>query len=132
MGLLIAGSSLAITSTARDEKSQKQAMDRSRRPAVLTMVDRSRRPRSSQTFWQSNRIVIFHVLSSAVLVLEWTAMSKPNIEHRKLVGYKGYLLVKMSADECSHSLMQKNRGKHDNAASETLPSGKPDKNVFCT
>jgi hypothetical protein len=49
-------------------------------------------------FWQSNGIVIFLVLSSAMLVFEFTAMSKPNIEHRKLVGYRGCLLVKMSAD----------------------------------
>ena len=37
-----------------------------------------------------NRIVYFLVLSAAVLVLEWTVMCKPNIDHGKLVGYGGY------------------------------------------
>jgi hypothetical protein len=35
-------------------------------------------------------MVIFLVLSAAVLVLEWTVTCKPNIDHGKMVGYRGY------------------------------------------
>jgi branched-subunit amino acid ABC-type transport system permease component len=43
-------------------------------------------------------IVIFLVLSATGLVLEWTVMGKPNVEHGKMVRYGGYQLVKISAD----------------------------------
>jgi hypothetical protein len=45
----------------------------------------------------TNRIVNFLVLSAAVLVREWTVMSKPNIDHGELVCYRVYPLVKISA-----------------------------------
>jgi hypothetical protein len=40
-------------------------------------------PGDGWPFWQSNRIVNFLVLRSAVLVLEWTVTCKPNVEHGK-------------------------------------------------
>jgi hypothetical protein len=46
----------------------------------------------------TNRIVNLLVLSAAVLVLEWTVISNSNIDHRKIFGYGGCSLVKISAD----------------------------------
>jgi hypothetical protein len=50
----------------------------------------TRRLDDAVTFWQLNQIVNFLVLSAAVLVLEWTVVSNPNIDHGKHVGYRGY------------------------------------------